>query len=233
MDERIKRFKQCEPRFYPHLERVLERLPADVSERVLNDKELQIIADEDLIELCVLRYRFEHPVRNIIYLNTKVLMEPEHQLIHTLAHELALYIIGEGETEEARMKAEDLLTQWGFEREIEAVRYDKAIAESDGYQTGYSWARKQSKDYLLRHFGLYFDEWNEKGLKRMSRQQLEKLQSQAAAPILGEMAQVKEKDASAAMLRRDEAIIAGIMAAVKEIRFEEVYGAKKCTTGNG
>ena len=233
MDERIGRFKQCEPRFYPYLERVIERLPADVRERVLNDKELQIIADEDLIELCVLRYSFEHPVRNIIYLNTKVLMEPEHQLIHTLAHELALYIIGEGETEEARMKAEDLLTQWGFEREIEAVRYDKAIAESDGYQTGYSWARKQSKDYLLRHFGLYFDEWNEKGLKRMSRQQLEKLQSQAAAPILEEMAQVKEKDASAAMLRRDEAIIAGIMAAVKEIRFEEVYGAKKCTTANG
>jgi hypothetical protein len=233
MDERIKRFKQCEPRFYPYLRKVLERLPADVRERVLTDTELQIIADEDLIELCVLRYRFEHPVRNIIYLNTKVLMEPEHQLIHTLAHELALYIIGEGETEEARMKAEDLLTQWGFEREIEAVRYDKAIAESDGYQAGYSWARKQSKDYLLRHFGLYFDEWNEKGLKRMSRKQLEKLQSQAAAPILGEMAQVKEKDASAAMLRRDEAIIAGIMAAVKEIRFEEVYGAKKCTTANG
>jgi hypothetical protein len=233
MDERIKRFKQCEPRFYPYLRKVLERLPADVRERVLTDTELQIIADEDLIELCVLRYRFEHPVRNIIYLNTKVLMEPEHQLIHTLAHELALYIIGEGETEEARMKAEDLLTQWGFEREIEAVRYDKAIAESDGYQAGYSWARKQSKDYLLRHFGLYFDEWNEKGLKRMSRQQLEKLQSQAAAPILGEMAQVKEKDASATMLRRDEAIIAGIMAAVKEIRFEEVYGAKKCTTANG
>ncbi len=145
MDERIKRFKQCEPRFYPYLKKVLERLPADVRERVLTDTELQIIADEDLNELCVLRYTFDHPVKNIIYLNTKVLKEPEHQLVHTIAHELALYIIGEGETDEAQKRAEALLSKWGFEKEIEAVRYDKAIAESDGYQTGYSWAKNRAR----------------------------------------------------------------------------------------
>jgi hypothetical protein len=53
---------------------------------------------------------------------------------------------------------------WGFEQELEAVRYCRAVFESADYKKGYEWAIKQNKDYLLQHFGLYFDEWNEKGL---------------------------------------------------------------------
>jgi len=237
MDKRLARFKHCDSRFYPYLEKVLERLPGEVKENLLNNTDLQIIADENLLDMCVLRYDFEDPVKNLVYLNMKVLMESEHQLVYTIAHELAHYVSGEGETDQAERKVEDLLIAWGFEKEIEAVRYDKAIAESEVYQTGYAWAKKQNEEYLLRHFGLYFDQWNEKGLKTMSREQFEKLQSQAGTTaILGDMARTKKQDYGeskqdtiAGTLPRDEAIIAGIMAAVKEIKFQNLYGTRGCT----
>ncbi|MBW1715570.1 MAG: hypothetical protein JRJ77_07030 [Deltaproteobacteria bacterium] len=237
MDKRLARFKDCDSCFYPYLEKVLERLPGEAKENLLNNTDLQIIADENLLDMCVLRYEFDYPVKNLVYLNMKVLMEPEHQLVYTLAHELAHYVSGEGETEQAERKVEDLLNAWGFEKEIEAVRYDRAIAGSQAYQTGYAWAKKQSEDYLVQHFGLYFDQWNEKGLKTMSREQFDKLQSQAGATaILGDMARAKKQDYGeskedtiASTLPRDEAIIAGIMAAVKEVKFQDLYGTRGCT----
>jgi hypothetical protein len=237
MDKRLARFKHCDSRFYPYLEKVLERLPGEVKENLLNNTDLQIMAGEDLLDMCVLRYDFEDPVKNLVYLNMKVLMESEHQLVYTIAHELAHYVSGEGETDQAERKVEDLLIAWGFEKEIEAVRYDKAIAESEVYQAGYAWAKKQNEEYLLRHFGLYFDQWNEKGLKTMSREQFEKLQSQAGTTaILGDMARTKKQDYGESKedtiegtLPRDEAIIAGIMAAVKEIKFQNLYGTRGCT----
>jgi len=237
MDKRLARFKHCDSRFYPYLEKVLERLPGEVKENLLNNTDLQIMAGEDLLDMCVLRYEFDNPVKNLVYLNMKVLMEPEHQLIYTIAHELAHCVVGEGETDQAERKVEDLLIAWGFEKEIEAVRYEKAIAESEAYQTGYEWAKKQNKDYLLRHFGLYFDQWNEKGLKRMSREQFEELQSQAGTPaMLVDMPQTKRQDYGeskeetiAGTLPRDEAIIAGIMAAAKEVKFQDLYGTRGCT----
>ncbi|MBW2341005.1 MAG: hypothetical protein JRF50_11810 [Deltaproteobacteria bacterium] len=237
MDKRLARFKDCDSRFYPYLEKVLERLPGEAKENLLNNTDLQIIADENLLDMCVLWCEFDYPVKNLVYLNMKVLMEPEHQLVYTLAHELAHYVSGEGETEQAERKVEDLLNAWGFEKEIEAVRYDRAIAGSQAYQTGYAWAKKQSEDYLVQHFGLYFDQWNEKGLKTMSREQFDKLQSQAGATaILGDMARTKKQDYGeskedtiASTLPRDEAIIAGIMAAVKEVKFQDLYGTRGCT----
>ena len=41
-----------------------------------------------------------------------------------------------------------------------------------GYKKGYEWAITQNKDYLLQHFGLYFNVWNEKGLGQMSQKNL-------------------------------------------------------------
>jgi hypothetical protein len=82
-------------------------------------------------------------------------------------------------------------------------------------------------DYLMQHFGLYFDEWNEKGLRRMSREQLEEVKSKAGTRVLledrietGGGGEVGETEVTA--LPRDEAIIAGIMAAVKEIKLQEL-----------
>jgi len=236
MDQGIQRFTHCDPRFYPYIDEVLIRLPKDVKERILNDMGFQILAGDDLVALCVARYEFDNPVNKLIYLNTKLLVEPEHRIIYTIAHEIARYVTKEGEAEEVvKKKGEDLLVKWGFEKELEAFRYDTAIAESEGYKIGYEWAKRHNRDYILRHFGLYFDEWNERGLRRITREQFEILRSQAATVIVDEVTQLPRKDSLASeettaegALPRDVAIIAGIMAAVKEIKFYELYRDRGC-----
>jgi hypothetical protein len=231
MDKRINRFKVCDFRFYPYLAGVFERLPEAVREKVLNDASFQILADEDMLAVCVLRYEFGNPVKTLVYLNSKLLTESEHQLIYTIAHEIARYVLSIAETEArfCEKDIEDLLVRWGFETEIEAVRYDKAITESEGYKTGYQWAKKQSKDYLMQHFGLYFDEWNEKGLGRMPCKGLNKLNQHAEAdPILDHIVRLKkgkgiesakERTLETPSLRK--AMLAGIMVAVKEFELKE------------
>jgi hypothetical protein len=37
---------------------------------------------------------------------------------------------------------DDLLTEWGFGIEVEAVGYDQAISESEDFKMGYDWAKK-------------------------------------------------------------------------------------------
>ena len=164
MDKRMNRFKLCDLRFHPHLKRVIERLPEDVQEDVLNDKSFQILTDDEALNACVLRYRFSDPVKTLVYLNTKILKEPEHQLIHTIASEIAHYVSNKRKTGLGSKDIDDLLLQWGFEKEVEAVRLDRILCDSKGYKIAYEWAKKQSRDYLMQHFGLYYDEWNDKGL---------------------------------------------------------------------
>ena len=172
MDKRINRFKLCDLRFHPHLKRVVERLPEEVREDVLNDKSFQILTDDDALNACVLRYRFSDPVKTLVYLNTKILKEPEHQLLHTIASEIAHYVLSKRKTGLRSKDIDDLLLQWGFEKEVEAVWYDQAISESEEYRIGYDWAKKQNHDYLMQHFGLYFDQWNDKGLGSLSSKEL-------------------------------------------------------------
>jgi len=164
MDKRIDRFKLCDLRFFPYLRGIIERLPEDVREDVLNDKSFQILTDDDALNACVLRYRFSDPVKTLVYLNTKILKEPEHQLIHTIASEIAHYVSNKRKTGLGSKDIDDLLLQWGFEKEVEAVRLDRILCDSKGYKIAYEWAKKQSRDYLMQHFGLYYDEWNDKGL---------------------------------------------------------------------
>ena len=230
MDERINRFKICDFRFYPYLARVFERLPEEVREKVLNDTSFQILADEDMLNACVLRYDFGNPVKALVYLSSKILTEPGHQLIYTIAHEIAKYVLStvETETKFCEKDIEDLLVRWGFEKEIEAVRYDKAITESEGYKTGYEWAKKQSKDYLMQHFGLYFDGWNESGLGRTPGKGLNKLNQRSETDsILNNIVQPKKgtgiepiKDRTLETLSLRKAMLSGIMVAVKEFELK-------------
>jgi len=164
MDKRINRFKLCDLRFYPYLKKIIERLPEDVREDVLNDKSFQILTDDDALNACVLRYRFSDPVKTLVYLNTKILKEPEHQLLHTIASEIAHYVLSKRKAGLGSKDIDDLLLQWGFEKEVEAVRLGRNLCDSKGYKIGYGWAKNQNRDYLMQHFGLYYDEWNDKGL---------------------------------------------------------------------
>jgi hypothetical protein len=231
MDKRINRFKICDFRFYPYLSRVFARLPEEVREKALNDTSFQILADEDMLDACALRYNFGNPVKALVYLSSKILTEPGHQIIYTIAHEIAKYVlsIAETETEFHEKDLEDLLVQWGFETEIEAVRYDKAITESEGYKIGYEWAKKQSKNYLMQHFGLYFDEWNERGLGRMPSNVLDKLTQHAGIDAIFNNVVLRKKekgikppkDITLETPSLRKAMLAGIMVAVKEFELED------------
>jgi hypothetical protein len=236
MDSRMERFRQCDSRIYPYLQRVSERLPEQVKEDILNNPGFQILADESISDTCGLRYEFDPPVQTLIYLNTRILKEPEHHLIYTIAMEIAHAVLKMASGAADEKKSEALLISWGFNQEVEAVRYDRALAESEKYRVGYEWAKRQSKDYLLQHFGLYFDEWNEKGLARTSSRLSDSAQHDAATvAILDRMIQSQkisaaesEKEESRERLAARDALMAGIMAAVKEIKWNEMFGGKTC-----
>ncbi len=226
MDKSINRFKICDFRFFPYLTTVFERLPEAVRDEVLNDERFQILVDEDMFDAAVLRYDFANPVKVLVYLNSKVITESKHQIIYTIAHEIARYVLHlDNIKSQFREKdIEDMLVHWGFETELEAVRYDKAITESDGFKTGYEWAKKQSKGYLMQHFGLYFDEWNERGLGRMPSNVLDKLTRRAETDsILDDVVALKngeeiesKKDRISETISLRKAMLAGILVAVKE-----------------
>jgi hypothetical protein len=172
MTKRIDRFKLCDLRFYPYLRSVIERLPEEVREIVLNDMSFQILTDDEVLEALVLRYEFGAPIKTLVYLNTKILKEPDHQIIHTIASEIVHYILKKEGTHVSERKVEDLLVKWGLGKEVEAVRYDQVISESEKYRLGYDWAKKQNHDYLMQRFGLFFNQWNDKGLGSLSSKEL-------------------------------------------------------------
>ena len=224
MDKRIDRFKLCDLRFFPYLRGIIERLPEDVREDVLNDKSFQILTDDDALNACVLRYRFSDPVKTLVYLNTKILKEPEHQLLHTIASEIAHYVLSKRKTGLHSKDIDDLLLQWGFGKEVEAVRYDHAISESEGYKIGYEWAKKQNHDYLMQHFGLYFDQWNDEGMGRLSNKELNLLNRQFKTDLISEdivplkNLELVESDNGRIQesLSNRMGMLAGILTAVKE-----------------
>jgi len=224
MSARIQRFKLCDLRFHPYLRRVIERLPEDVREIVLNDTSFQILTDDEIFEACVLRYEFGVPVRNLVYLNTNILREPDHQIIHTIAFEIAHYILKKQGTHIWERKLGNLLIEWGFGKEVEAVRYDEEIAKSEGYKIGYDWAKNQDLDYLRQHFGLYFDQWNDDGMGSVTSNDLNLLNRNLATdPILEDIGPLKkpkcvgtQSGAISRSLSTRKSMLAGILTAVKE-----------------
>jgi hypothetical protein len=147
-------------------------------------------------------------------------------------------VLAKSEPDPAANAIEDLLIDWGFEKEVEAMRYDRTIARSEGYRAGYNWALRQNKDYLMQHFSLYFDEWNEKGLGSLSREQLETLDRQAAiSPILDDAARANTldfiesgKETAQIGFSVRQAFLTGILTAVKELRLNELFSPRTCET---
>jgi hypothetical protein len=224
MSQRIQRFKLCDLRFHPYLKRVIERLPEEARELVLNDMSFQILTDDDIFEELVLRYEFGAPVRHLVYLNTKILREPDHQIIHTIAFEIAHYILKKQGAQVWERKLGHLLIEWGFGKEVEAVRYDEVISQSESYKIGYEWAKKQNLDYLRQHFGLYFDQWNDDGIGSLSSNDLNMLNRKLETdPILEDIGPLKrsecvgtESGVVSKSLSTRKSMLAGILTAVKE-----------------
>ena len=224
MSQRIQRFKLCDLRFHPYLKRVIERLPEEVREIVLNDMSFQILTDDEIFEASVLRYEFGAPVSHLVYLNTKILREPDHQIIHTIAFEIAHFILKKQGTRVQERKLGSLLMDWGFGKEVEAVKYDEEMSQSEGYKIGYEWAKKQDLDYLQQHFGLYFDQWNDEGMGSLSSDNLNRLNRKLETdPILKDIGPLKkpefagsESDVISKSLSTRKSLLAGILTAVKE-----------------
>ena len=224
MSERTQRFKLCDLRFHPYIKRVIERLPEEVREMVLNDMSFQILTDDEIFDACVLRYEFGTPVKNLVYLNTKILRDPDHQIIHTIASEIAHYILKKQGAHVSERKLDNLLLEWNFGIEVEAVRYDQAISKSKGYKIGYDWAKKQNLEYLRQHFGLYFNQWNDAGMKSLSINDLNMLNRKLEAdPILEDIYPLIKSKVSGAesggiskSLSTRKSMLAGILTAVKE-----------------
>jgi predicted hydrocarbon binding protein len=237
MDKRIIRFKQCDSRFHPYLTSVIDRLPEEVKDDLLNNEAFQILADEDVLDKCTLCYVFEKPVKTVLYLNTKTLTEPAHCLMYMIAHEIAHYVLRARKVCSGEKEVEDLLIHWGFENEVSAVRYDKEVAQSEAYMMGYDWGKKQSQDYLMQHFGLYFDEWNEKGLGSISDEGPDMSNHKTIGEsILNEMMCLKnevfiepEKDNVSETPSPRKMLLAGVMAAVKELKLRELNHLENCT----
>lgn len=225
MDSQVRRFTYCDPRFHPLLDNVLARLPQEVRQRVLGDETLQVLADAALNRRCAIRYTFETPASAVIYLNPRLLQEADYRQIYTVAREIAGYATNEALDDET---ADQRLADWGFEAEVKAVRFDRAVSDSKGFISGYRWAQKQSRQYLLQHFGIYFEDWNDHGLVWGRLPAIEDMrihgEPRSAVENLDKSAGAGEEGG----ISSRDAVLAGIMTAVKEIRYLEFEGAEAC-----
>jgi hypothetical protein len=235
MDERIKRFKLCDLRFHPYLAGVIERLPEQVRNEVLDDTGFQILTDDDAPKACVLRYRFSEPVKTLVYLNTNLLRESRHQLIYTLASEIAHYVLGKRQAALDSGSTSALLREWGFEKEVAATRSNLLLCESRGYKLGYDWAKKQDRNYLMQHFGIYYDAWNLEAHDIPPGKTSESVgHGVEPGPILDRIIRLKQGEAADSSRDKfyetpslKQEMLAGIMAAMRESSFTPRAGGLK------
>jgi hypothetical protein len=146
-------------------------------------------------------------------------------------------VAGKNGKEASSREAEEVLKNWGFTEELDAVRYDQTVAQTESFRIGYNWAMHQDKDYLLTHFGIYRDSWGtESWGNAAKKKQAEALDlpdkvqpvleeiMKAAAPEGGETKRRTETGAA----EPKESMLAGIMRALKEIEWLEQYSPQVC-----
>jgi len=231
------RFQHCDQRFFPYLEKVLSRLPGDITSELLDSTRFQIVASDDFHDACVLSRNFPAPLQTLVYVNTKILKEAEHMILLAIASQVAFFVAGKNGKAVSSREAEELLKNWGFTKELDAVRYDQTVAQTESFRIGYNWARHQDKDYLMTHFGLYRDLWGTGGWGKPAREKgaetpdlpeetlpvLEEIMK-AAAPEGGET----KRRAETGTTEPRESMLAGIMRALREIEWLEQYSPQIC-----
>ena len=237
MEKMQVRFQHCDHRFFPYIEKVLSRLPGEIMSELLESTKFQIVAGDDFHDACVLSRRFTAPLQTLVYVNTKILKEAEHMILLAIASQVAFFVAGKNGNEVPSREAEDLLKNWGFSDELDAVRYDQTVAQTESFRVGYNWARHQDKDYLLTHFGIYRDSWGtERWGKVAKKKRAEALDlPDKALPVLEEIMKAAAPGAGEAKHRTEtgaaepkESMLAGIMRALKEIEWLEQYSQQVC-----
>ena len=226
MKKRILRFNRCDEKFYPYIEMVLDRIPEEAKESLLNDESLAILSCDEFCSAYGLYYDFEKPIRNMVYLNTLLLRAPTKAILHTIAHEFAHYVVGGGVSMLFEKEAEKLLVEWGFGEEVADQKYHLPIIESKGHEIGYEWAKKQKDEDLLFKFEEYYEEWDN---GQLSGERFEHFMYDVdPGSIESRMLELKDKvdilkdEGLLTVLMADDgrfhkSIAWGVMAAVKEI----------------
>jgi len=154
---KIKRFKHCNPDFYSLIKKVLIRIPEAICfEGILDDLSFEIVSYNN--NSVGRYYQFEREIESIVVLNEKILNFPESAVIYIIVYGIAHKIKKKGEEEIYGEEMEELLAKWGFKNEVDRAKYERPILESEGYQIGNGWARKQ-KD--LSKYEEFYNEWNE------------------------------------------------------------------------
>jgi hypothetical protein len=158
MDARIYRFNNLEPVFYPYLEELLNRVPSDIKERVLNDTGLEILGKSEYLFAAGWHKSFLKPVTNIIFLQPALTETSQSTVVHAIAHEIAHYVVGAGETGLREKEAEELVVEWGLGEESKLVSYNRPILEKIGHKVGCKWAEHQ-KEWKIDILEGYYEEW--------------------------------------------------------------------------
>lgn len=218
MDSRLSRFTYCDKRFHPYLEKVLNQMPDDVRDNILENRNLQILSDDNFHSSGSLFYRFDESVTHLIYLNTATLKQPVFDINYTIAFEFAKLVTETQHTAPTSRdrEAKKMLVEWNFIMDTNLLKPKDPIEESEGYQLGYGWAKKQKQDDLLWNYRHYFDEWNE---ERISPERFEQLYIDVAPfSILEQMSPDKtDPEATKDGDLLEAGIICGVMAAIKEL----------------
>ena len=210
------RFTYCDKRFYPYLDKVLGQIPDDLGEEILTDQKLEIISDEDILVAKSRNFSFHQPISHLIYLNTAILKQPVSEITFAIAKEFAAYLASKVSptAEEQDRKLKRLLVEWEFIMDLDRIRPPDPIEESDGYQIGLEWARRQKLDDLLWNYKEYFDEWYE---ERISPERFEQLYIDVAPfSILEQMGKKGEGEEASPADTLEAEIIWGLMAAIKQ-----------------
>ena len=237
MEKMQARFQHCDQRFFPYIEKVLSRLPGEITSELLESTKFQIVASDDFQDACVLSRSFPAPLQTLVYVNTKILKEAEHMILLAIASQFAFFVAGKNGKEVTSREAEELLKIWGFTEELDAVRYDQTIAQTESFRIGYNWARHQDKDYLLTHFGLYRESWGTGDWGKLTREKGVEAPDlpEKALPVLEEIIQAAVPGARGARHRTETgatepkvSMLAGIMRALKEIEWLEQYSPQVC-----
>ena len=87
---------------------------------------------------------------------------------------------------------------------------------------------------VMQHFSPYFDEWNEIGLRSLSRAEIELLYRQSGTgPILEDATRIgeldpdePEKKIAGKSFSKRQAFLTGILAAVEELRLHESFSPR-------
>ena len=233
----IPRFQHCDQRFFPYLEKVLSRLPREITSELLESTKFQIVASDDFHDACVLSRNFPAPLQTLVYVNTKILKEAEHMILLAIASQIAFFVVGKNGKEVPSREAEELLKNWGFTEELNAVRYDQTVAQTESFCVAYNWARHQDKDYLMTHFGLYRESWGTGDWGKPTREKGAEAPDlpEKALPVLEEIMKAATPGAGEGNRRTEpgatepkESMLAGIMRALKEIEWLEQYSPQVC-----